>query len=184
MRCKLKKVIVVLVFALSVSIMAQSPIGKGSLSLGGSVSFTSQSYDNSSGSQSTLMINPKAGYFFIDNFYTALSLSYVHLNFDGWNSDVYGFGPAVRYYFDAGKIKPFMGLGYNYIEQNHVSDSGNHITNEFIISAGLDFFIIDALALESSINYSFTSYKISDSRMKPVKSKVFRIDIGLNYFIY
>ena len=169
----MKKVIVVLLFCLIQSLLyAQSPISKGSISLGGSISYTNQSYENSSNTHSTFMLNPKVGYFFIDHFYTALSLSYVHLKSGEMNSDVYEFGPTIRYYFDAGKIKPFIGVGYNYI------------TNEFIISTGMDLFIIDALALETSVNYSFTSYKISDSRMDPVKSNVFRIDIGFNYFIY
>ena len=182
----MKKVIVVLmVFLIQSLLYAQSPISKGSISLGGSISYTSQSYENSEYTHSTFIFNPKVGYFFIDNFYTALSLSYVHLKSGGGsNSDVYGFGPTIRHYFDAGKIKPFMGLGYNYITQSNISDNGNYITNEFIISTGMDFFIIDALALETSVNYSFTSYKFSGSRLPPQESKVFRIDIGLNYFIY
>ena len=181
----MKKVIVVLVLCIIQTLLyAQSPISKGSISLGGSISYTNQSYEKSSNTHSTFLLNPKVGYFFIDNFYTALSLSYVHLKSGGTTSDVYGFGPTIRYYFDAGKIKPFIGLGYNYITQSNISENGNYITNEFIISTGMDFFIIDALALETSVNYSFTSYKVSDSRMDPVKSKVFRIDIGFNYFIY
>ena len=182
----MKKVIVVLMFCLIQSLLhAQSPISKGSISLGGSISYTSQSYENSEYTHSTFIFNPKVGYFFIDNFYTALSLSYVHLKSgSGSDSDAYGIGPSIRYYFEAGKIKPFIGVGYNYITQSNIADDGNYITNEFIISTGMDFFIVDALALETSVNYSFTSYKFSGSRLPPQDSKVFRLDIGLIYFIF
>lgn len=180
----MKKVIVVLFFAFAVTVTAQSPISQGSVSLGGTASFSSQSYDNSSDAYTTFILNPKAGYFFVDHLYTALSVTYSHYSIGNTVSDIYGLGPVIRYYFDADNVKPFLGVGYNFMSQKVTSDPGVFNTNEFIISGGIDFFVTRSLALEGSLNYSFISYKATASRLDPMKSKLFRVDVGFNYFIY
>lgn len=180
----MKKVIVVLLFAFAVTVMAQSPISQGSVSLGGTASFSSQSYDYSSADHTTLILNPKAGYFFVDHLYAALSVNYIHWSSGNAQSDIYGMGPVIRYYFDVDKVKPFLGVGYNFMSQTITSDPGVYTTNEFIISGGMDFFVTRSLALEGSLNYSFISYKATASRLDPMKSKLFRVDVGFNYFIY
>lgn len=80
----MKKVIVILLFVFNSGfINAQSPISKGSLTLGGSISFSSQSYEKYSDNFTTITFIPQIGYFFIDNFYTSLLINYQRLSMGG-----------------------------------------------------------------------------------------------------
>jgi len=70
----MKKLIVVLLFlSLHTLVYAQSPISKGAMIVGGSISFSSQSFDKISDNSTVFTFNPQFGYFFIDNFYSAIS---------------------------------------------------------------------------------------------------------------
>ena len=181
MRCKMKGVIVVLaLFLVHALSYAQSPTGKGTYTVGGSASFSSQTYDNMLNDISEFIVNPQLGYFFADNFYSAISINYYRLSTRDIVLYQLGVGPAVRYYFSTEKIKPFIGLGYNYIKY---TDSGN--SSEIKISGGVNYFVTEYFALEASINYSFFNYnQLNTSMYNSVHSKLLLVAFGVNYFIY
>ena len=165
----------------SVNISAQSLLRNGTYSISGNISYSSISNDNSSYTRSVFTFNPNVGYFFYNNFYTALSLDFSYVSDGIVSRTSYGFGPTVRYYFDANRaLKPFLGLGYNYSVLSKDVSSDN-----FIISGGSDFFVTNYFALEASVNYSFINYhEPANSYSGDTKSNMFNVMVGVNYFIH
>ncbi len=183
----MKKLFVVLVVVFFQTVIsAQSPIGKGSVTLGGSISYSSQSYEKLEDNTTVFTFNPQAGYFFVDNFYTAISIKYERYSMGKSNSTSLGLGPAIRYYFDLEKIKPFAGLAYSYNEQTYSSTNDKIKSTELKLTGGINFFVTNYFALEASINYSFIDYTLPSGMYFYDKSKsnVFQIAVGVNYFIY
>ncbi|MBI1937001.1 MAG: outer membrane beta-barrel protein [Ignavibacteriales bacterium] len=179
--------VVFLAFIFTASLFAQSPIGKGTYTLGGSISYSFQTFDDSGSDQTVFKFNPEAGYFFIDNFYVALSFTYAHYSYGNSKSDQYGIGPTARYYFDADQLKPFLGVGYNYYRLTFGSSSNKISSSELKLIGGVDYFITENFALEANMNYSFINYNYPDgyyyySYVR--KSKMFQVGVGVNYFIY
>lgn len=176
----------VFLFVLQLTILAQSPTGKGSMTVGGTISFSSQSFDNSSENSKIFTFNPIIGYFFFDNFYSALSINYDHHSFGSYSSDNIGAGPTIRYYFNLEKIKPFIGLSFTYYQQTNSSNNDKNTATETKLSGGINFFLTNYFALESSINYSFVNYNYPSGLYlnEMDKSKLLQIAIGANYFIY
>lgn len=97
-----------------------------------------------------------------------------------------GIGPAFRYYFDLEKIKPFAGLGLSYNIESLSGLKDDLTSTEVKLTAGLDIFVTNYLALETSINCSFinseypTGYYFGTSN----NSTLFQMSVGFNYFIY
>lgn len=171
----------------SSAVFAQSPIGQGAFTIGGNITYYSQSFDDSDDSQSVFTFNPQLGYFFADNLYTALSLTYLNYSSGDVSSSQYGIGPAFRYYFDADKLKPFLGGSYTYFEQTNSGNDDKVTSNEFKLTCGADYFVSKGLAIEASINYSFVDYNFSTGASYYDDSstlKKFEIGVGVNYFIY
>jgi outer membrane protein W len=183
----MKKVIVVLLFVFIQTIVnAQSPISEGALTFGGNISFSSQSFDKSSDNSTVFTFNPQIGYFFFDNFYSAISINYDYYSSGGSSNNKFGIGPAIRYYFDLEKIKPFLGIGFTYSDQSNSGSDNIITTTEFKLTGGMDFFFTSYFALEASINYSFINYDYSSGfhLYDSDQSKLFQIAVGVNYFIY
>lgn len=184
---KLRSVFIVFLF--SISLLAQTPMEKGTISLNGSLSYSSQSYDGADDSRKILMLNPQAGYFVAENFSLGLSLSYINYSLGSASSTEWGIGPSLRYYFPAEKVKPFVSLGYGYTKSSHSSNDDEWVGTQFIITAGLDYFIVKNVALETTMSYSFNNERLPDSyksyyKSLDQKSTTFLIGVGLNYFIY
>jgi len=178
----MKKVILLLfLFSLTTIQLAQSPVGKGVYTIGGNISFSSISKENSDDSKNIFSISPRVGYFFIDNFYSAIALSYNSTsNGDNSNSS-FGFGPSTRYYVDANdNVKPFLGLGYAYT----IFDDADLTQSTITLSGGVDFFITKYFAIEGSLNYSFINQNYdSGSFSKDESTNIFSLLFGANYFI-
>lgn len=183
----MKKVIVVLLFVfISGFTNAQSPISKGSFTVGGNISFSSQSFENNSDNITNFLFNPHIGYFFLDNFYTAVSINYYRQSFNDFSNSQIGIGPSLRYYFDLDIIKPFAGLAYLYNEISSSNSNIKTIKREIVLTGGMNIFITNNFALETSINYSFIKYNLPSGFYlnESGKSNLFQLAIGVNYFIY
>ncbi len=183
----MKKLFVILVVVLWQNvIIAQSPVGKGSFTFGGSISYSSQSYEKLADNTTVFTFNPQAGYFFVDNFYTAISINYEHYSNGSSNSTRLGIGPTIRYYFDLENIKPFAGLSYSYNEQRYSSINDKLKSTEFKLTGGINFFVTSYFALETSINYSFINYSLPSGMYyyDRSKSNIFQVAVGANYFIF
>ena len=77
----------------------QSPLLKDTYSISGNISFSSTTNENSSDSRSEFIFNPSAGYFFINNLYTGISINYYSVSYSGNSSSNYGFGPSFEVFF-------------------------------------------------------------------------------------
>ena len=180
----MKKFILIFFLVFCSSIFAQSPVSKGTYTVGGNIGFTSISEDGNSDTKTFFTFAPKLGYFFIDNFYTGTTLMYVYSSSGDFSNNTYGIGLVTRYYFSLEKIKPFLGLEYLYSIMTS-NDSNDELTQtNFTMSVGLDYFITNYFALEGSINYTMTSHTFSyNSGINDINRKLFNIGIGANYFI-
>ncbi len=168
--------------------LAQSPTRKGTYTLNGNISFSSQSYNNASTNDDMFLVNPQFGYFVINNIYVALSINYSHTSNDYLKTDIYGLGPAVRYFLDLSRTKPFIGLSYIFNKQIMNPAEAKSTTKELKITLGADIFMTDNFAIEASINYSTISYNhdypMADNNPYALSSKLFQIGIGASYFIH
>lgn len=166
-------------------VFAQSPLNKGTYTVGGNISFSSYSQKNNSDNQNFLTVEPKLGYFFIDDFYTGTSLLLSYYSSGSYSSTTYGLGPIIRYYFDVENLKPFLGLEYVYSFMSNGDDSEKNTQTSFTMNAGIDYFITNYFALEGSINYSFINHDFTDGTgSSQLSSKLLNIGVGANYFIH
>jgi len=168
------------------NIFAQSSLRKGTYTVGGNISFSSYSEDSYSGSTSFFTFAPNLGYFFVNNFYTGLSIQYTHYSASSgdFSRTSYGMGPAIRYYFGDNNLKPFLGINYTYSKGTESNSDDENSQSDFTISSGINFFITNFFALEGKVSYSFLSRSSSSTAYSnTVKSKLLNIGIGANYFI-
>ena len=86
----MKKIIIISLFIFSSALLAQSPLVKGTYSIGGNISFSSSSEDGEDNSSSIFNVAPKIGYFFIDNIYTGSSLLYNYYSRGEHSNSTYG----------------------------------------------------------------------------------------------
>lgn len=182
----MKRAIVFLSFLLIHSlVLAQTPLSSGTLTIGGSVSYASQSFDKVSDNTSVFNFNPKLGYFFIDNLYSAFSISYDYYSLGKASSHAWGVGPVIRYYFGLEKVKPFLGLGFTYYDNFDSGGENKYTTTEIKSSGGIDYFITDYFALEVSLNYSWLNYNLPSGYYLNAtdQSKLFQIAVGVNNFV-
>ncbi len=110
----MKKIIVVFLFTFITNSFAQETIlPKGTAKLGGVIAFSHNSFKK--GFNTIFRFSLGAGYFFINNLCTCLSLDYTYNSSDEYmTTNSYGFGPFVRYYFGLDKLMPFWGISYSY----------------------------------------------------------------------
>lgn len=194
----MKNLIIALLLLVPSLILAQNPVGKGTYTIGGTISFSRTSESGfielkndgfesklkRSNSNDIFTIAPKMGYFFIDNVYTGMSLQYTYQSGDNNSSSTYGIGPAVRYYFNISQVKPFLGLEYTYQFSSFENDTDEDTQKSFTISGGIDYFITNYFALEASLNYSMSDYKSENSDFSTdFETKTFVLGIGAMYFI-
>ena len=168
---------------------SQSSIQKGTFSLGGNISFTSN-YEESSDLNSTIFIfNPRFDYFVINNLSFGLMLNFQNTSFAGHNNSSWGIGPWARYYFEVQPIKPFLGIGYSFAQQNSSISDDKIKQNNIILSLGADYFLTNDVALETIISYTFMnikypqSYSIYYSDLK-TQRKALSIGLGVNVFLH
>lgn len=185
----MKFMLISVILFLSVSILAQSPIAKGTINLNGSLSFSSQSYEEGNDNRNILTLNPQIGYFFFDNISFGLLLSYNRISLGSFSNTNWGIGPSIRYYFEVEKVKPFVSIGYLYTETLNSSNDDKWKGNQFSFTGGIDYFITNNVALESSISYSINNDKLPESykglyNSLDQKSNTFQVGVGINFFIY
>lgn len=177
-----------LFFLFTSCLLAQSPIPHGTLNLGGSLSFSSASWEGSDDSNTLLLLSPQVGYFFLDNISLNLLVQYSNNSQGEYSQTQWALGPGLRYYLLLDKVHPFVELSYLYNSMTHNIVDGKWEGSKFTISSGLDYFITESVAIESSISYSFENLKLPDSYSVyysdlDISSNTFRIGLGLNIFI-
>jgi outer membrane protein W len=172
----------------SISAYSQSDLKSGTFSINGTISYTSNYEESSDMDNSTFIFNPRFDYFIINNFSLGLMLNYQNNSFFGHNNSSWGIGPSARYYFTFDKIKPFVGAGYSYASENSTLTSDDIINNNIILTLGVDYFLTENVALETTVNYTFMNMKFPDVYSAyyndlNVSRKSLSVGIGVNVFL-
>ena len=178
----MKKLFFLCTFLISSILPAQSAVSKGTYTIGGNIN-----YSSTSNSSSTFTANPSFGYFIIDNFYTAVSLSYEHSSYSSTKFDMYGFGPSIRYYAHTDGVVPFLGASFNYLWEKYSTVGYDKITvTQLKFAGGLSYFVTEYFAVESTINYSFMNYNYPPGLYIGVSKDAaqFEIGVGASYYIH
>ena len=180
----MKSIVLLLAFFVFASFtLAQSSIPQGTLNLGGSLSFSTTNSDGQNDNLNLLLLSPQVGYFFIDNVSLSLLVQYASNSRGDYSESQWGLGPSLRYYIPLDKVYPFLELSYLYTKNIDWQDYASKV-NIYIISGGLDYFLNENVAIESTLSYTFENYKLSELYENRDESQnTFRIGIGLNIFI-
>jgi hypothetical protein len=152
---------------------------KGNWMLGGNILFSSnhQSDNYNSETLSTFVLNPKIGYFPVNNLAVILNTNYLSQSQGDFSDHSLLIGPSLRYYIPASEsVKFFFGTGVGF-------ESGSGFSGTALqFEAGPSFFITRAVAVEMNISYQSESMKSSEQNSSTVKSSIF--GVGLGFMIY
>lgn len=174
---------VVIALLSSTLVLAQNPLKRGVYRLGGSVSFyiSDEEYENVKNNYTVFSFEPTFGYFVTDNIslFSQIGFNYSE-NESSYNngpkykgySRFYSIGASVRYYFNAEKFIPFLGIGAEYLKNS--SDYEGKRAN---ISCGINYFLSKEVALEP-----YLSYTVLRGSMEQ-KSSIFRFGVSINYYL-
>ncbi len=187
---------------ISITSYSQSyfPSGLINVSGGASISY-SKSEQEIIGDIKTLEIKfaPAVSYFIIDKLSIGLEVSYNYyekridptLSFQDFEMFL-GFGPVVKYYFLDNNISPFIKIGYSHDIFN-ITDSYFHRRKYFpgysvVAGAGFNYFLTDDLALETSLDYSYSlkkkeTYSRNSSIWVLSNATTISLNISLSYFL-
>ena len=180
----MKKLLIIIMLLIPVLLFSQSPLSKGVYTVGGSISLSAISEEDDDDTIIIFALSPNVGYFFIDNIYTSLLLSYSYYSSGSNSSNLYGFGPMVRYYFNGEKLHPYLGASYLYNYYKYDNSSKNS-SSDYTLMIGADYFVTKYFAFEASADYTFrNNHSESGSFSNDRKSKLFNLSIGARYFIY
>lgn len=161
-------------------------ITKGNWLVGGDGNYSSVKYESefngikSTSDASSIRLNPNLGYFFADKFSGGLQLNFAFLEpGSDTNSNRYGFGPFVRYYFlkQENRINAFGQINYSFDFGKNAIDLKSD-SNGYGIKAGTVLFFNSSVGIELSLNYlnSTSNSNIGDGRKDT--SKTFLIGLG------
>jgi Outer membrane protein beta-barrel domain len=176
----MKKIYFTTIFTV-LAIACFSQTEKGSWLLGGNIGYSS-THESETGYSSTVSVftlNPKLGFFPVNNFAVILNTDYVSAS-SGDNSDhSLEIGPAVRYYFPGSPaVRLFVGTGVGFGSTNDTHST----TYQF--EAGPSFFLTPAVALEMNVNYQSSSTKFSDTESQINNYTQSQFGIGFGFLVY
>ena len=171
---------------------ADSPFSKGSMILGGTVSFASASgdaYENSNGDGPTMFsISPEIGYFVSPGFAVGGMLNVISWSQGDDDASSFGIGPFVGYYFGADKMEikgavfPFLKAFFILDSEKENGDKVASITS-FGGMAGIDYMLSTAVALQAGVQFSSDSYKPEGSD-ESVSGTTMTIGAGIEAFVF
>jgi Outer membrane protein beta-barrel domain len=161
------------------SLAGFSQTSKGNWMLGGNIQFSSnhQTEEGMGGTLSTFSLNPKIGFFPVDNLAVILNTNYLSQSVSESSYHTLLIGPAVRYYIPASEtVKFFFGAGMGF-------GSGNSYTSTaWQFETGPSFFLTPAVAVEMNISYQSENMKGTEQNSSSLKSSVF--GVGLGFMVY
>ena len=146
-----------------------------------------------------LKLSPAVSYFLINKLSISVELAYNYYekkydteNFDSEIEMFIGFGPVIKYYLFNNYISPFIKAGYFHNIYN-ITDHYSHNRKSFPgfsaeIGIGLNYFVTNSFAVESSLDYVFSQKQIeiyaeNSSTLIDSNKKTIQLIIGLLYFL-
>lgn len=201
--------LIVLPFLFSYTLSAQT--SKGSFLVGGNVTadYSDTESQGAGTKSSSFDIDPKAGFFVIDNLSLGALIPfsfgksryrYSGVAFPDTESSTtsVGFGPFIRYYFPINKLKLITELGYSWNESKTNTTSFDLQTGQqfdvelntnqkrFQIASGIALFLSESAAIEFLINYQNTDSETESEELfytNEFKRNQFFLSIGFQIYI-
>jgi hypothetical protein len=163
-------------------------IRQGMLTIGGNLSFSTQSFEASNDDRTIINFNPSVSYFFFRKLSAGLSADFSNISTGGSSVTDWGIGPSLRYYLNVKKFAPFAGAGLSYGSNTSSVSNDKYTTQKIILTAGADYFVVKNVAIEMTINYMFIKEKYPErfSEFLPrleYSSRQAVIALGVNIFI-
>ncbi len=174
--------LIVLLMTVTIS-AADSPIDKGSVILGGTVSYQTGLGDYSG--SSLLSVHPDIGVFVSKGLILGSSLVFDQTFGQYRDVTSFGIGPMIGYYHDLNPSRPeAKGATYNYIKFsiNYISrkyeNSGKLENTYFIIGTGINYMISNSMALDAGVIIQ------GDRIAGEFKFQQLMIGAGISAFLY
>jgi len=163
-------------------------IDPGGITIGGSISFSNQSYERSADDKTVITFTPAVAYFFFKRLSAGISVHFNNVSVGSTTSTDWAIGPSVRYYFTTKRFAPFAGAGFAYGVSTSSINDDKFKTTQFILTAGADYFLIKNVALEVTLNYHFITEKYPDSYSVFLNNLVYNsrqiaLAAGVNIFL-
>ncbi len=170
-----------------------NPLSKGTIFLSGQSDFTAglNGLDDSSSSHSSYSVSPTIGYFLINNLVVGAEVSFFGIKRTRRSEFVdpdldfmsiidaetksrgISFAPFARYYFDTGKIKPYVsaGIGLGSIKaknESRVITNGESRLNEsentrtstiYTATGGAAIFLTKNVSIDTGVRYTNSTFK-------------------------
>ncbi|WP_430813363.1 outer membrane beta-barrel protein [Carboxylicivirga sp. RSCT41] len=114
-------------------------------------------------------IKPTVSYFVIDNLAIGLAFNYQFEKIDDYKENSFMFGPTVRYYIGASKVKPYVQA--DVLVGNSKADDGDEESKSNIsgwdLGAGVAIFLNDFVSIDLGLGYaSLTETDDDDDKFK------------------
>ena len=163
-----------------ITIHANSQIEQGNWMFGGSGNYSVQSenINNQQIRSTSIVLSPKAGYFFLNKFCSGMNLDYTFnkirnltYNYSQTTLNYYYVAPFIRYYFlKTDRIYNLLGeISYEFL-LNKVAGGENN--NGLTFTTGIVAFLNSTVGIELTSNYQFLN------RTNNINTKTFFIGIG------
>ncbi|MBI5267362.1 MAG: hypothetical protein HY851_09040 [candidate division Zixibacteria bacterium] len=178
---------VILLVLAATGTAANSPIDKGSVILGGSVSFSSMGgdlYKVGNSSTTLVQLTPSIGYFVSPGLELGAEIAYTSISVGGVSASSFTFGPEVGYYFKSGARTEVKGSIYPYLKgfMLFYSSEGDKMTT-FGGKGGMNFMLSNAVALDAGVKFQSDSYK-PDGATTSTSGTILWVGAGITAFIF
>jgi hypothetical protein len=170
---------------------AESPIDKGSMTIGGTAYFNSQSgerYENFQGDGYTeIGIMPEFGYFIAPGIKIGASLAFVSASQGDESATLFGIGPNVTYYFNLNKertevkgaVYPYIGGFFSYA----TTSNGVDLTEtSFGGRGGINLMLSQAVAVDFGLQFS--SESLDPDGFDSISGTTLSLLAGIQAFIW
>lgn len=167
-----------------------SLLDKGVVSIAGSASYTSTSFENEENDLSVTVATPELHYFMWDKLAVGAVVNYTKYSQGKDRLSEYGIGPSIKMYFGSSKeMIPFVSISwlYNYAEagpSNDVLIRGSNdtiITTAFVLGGGMNFMVADHVSLYPYVRYHVVN---ADDNIKPEPYTRFELGAGIGTFLF
>lgn len=150
----MKKIILGILVVTLCTVAVNAQTMKGDWMVGGSFALNTTS-------NTTVSLNPAAGYFILDNLAIGGTFNFGYVKTGDVKSTVIGAGPFARYYFGKGNLKPFVltEFLFNSLKVDGVAEtSSTNNGHDFLLGGGLAAFVNEHVAIETIAGYTNTKY--------------------------
>lgn len=161
-------------------------LGRGSIAVGGSASFTSTGGEvngnESDDRLTTIALAPSLQFFLTERFSFGGSLSFAYASEGDDSITTWGIGPAATYYFgEHGRsTHPYLGAGVDFSRQSDDSSEDRDRTG-FRGAAGLLFLLSEAIGIHAELFYRSTS---SEAGNVDIDTNTVGLAVGFSAFLF